>query len=141
MYECICCVNAQVHARMQTIQAMTLYMCHVTRKAWKALVLFYWQSVAERQQRKLIQLQNLRYRSDATFPKVQKLLKTPAGFKNHTLDNQEQRPRHFLSDALNHPELLTIDMISSDEEDNESVDSEGICQICYFQMLWVRYSF
>ena len=109
---------------------MTLYISHVTRKAWKALILFYWQSVAERQKRKLIQLQNLRYRSDAVLPKMQKLLKTPAGFKNHTLVDQQKSSRHSTQANIStHPELLAVDLLSSEEEEDEEdgMENEGIC--------------
>jgi hypothetical protein len=106
---------------------MTLYMCHVTRKAWKALLLFYWQSVAERQQRKLTQLQNLRYRSDAALPK-NNMLKTPAGFKNEVREAQRLKHKQALqrshNELLSHPELRTIDMISDDDDESGSDDGD-----------------
>lgn len=124
---CVVVLHSQVHERLQTIKAMTLYICHVTHKAWKALVLFYWQSVAERQKRKLIKLQNLRYRSDAMFPKVQKSLKKPAGFKNHTLVDQKTPLTQSADDTfITNPDLLTVDMISSDEEEGEGEEDTSI---------------
>jgi hypothetical protein len=106
---------------------MTLYMCHVTRKAWKALLLFYWQSVAERQQRKLTQLQNLRYRSDAALPK-NNMLKTPAGFKNEVREAQRLKHKQALqrshNELLSRPELRTIDMISDDDDESGSDDGD-----------------
>ena len=53
---------------------------------------------------------------------MQKLLKTPAGFKNHTLVDQQKSSRHSTQANIStHPELLAVDLLSSEEEEDEEV--------------------
>jgi hypothetical protein len=128
------CSCLQMHAQLQTMKAMALYMSHVMRKAWKGIVLFYWRSVAERHERKLQHLENLRYRADAGKSRL--ALRSPVGFKQTGSDSDsgakkhQQGHQHGHQQEKGHEQLLTIDLISSDEDDDsdgiDSVDNDGI---------------
>lgn len=124
----------QVNARIQTFRAMSLYMSRVKRTAWKALLLFYWQSVADRQKRKLVHLQNMRYRSDTVMP-AQKMLKKPAGYNSNSYSNNaidyiyaqsQQQPGPGTSGVSTHTELLAMDLLSSDEEETDEDEGTSV---------------
>ena len=106
---------------------MTFYMGNMMRRAWKSLVLYYWQSLAEKQKRKLIQLQNLRYRSDKSLSEMQRLTSTPEQKRVTRLEHNYDKLKNVGED-IKHEVLMAIDVISSDEDDDDSVTSRGLHQ-------------